>query len=540
MDQALSAAITCHRNGEIPRAKRLYQAVLNEAPTQPIANHNLALVFVQEGRSQESLFYFKAATASDPTIEQHWRSFFTALIELKQFSDAGALILSMETHAELHNAVLDMRSELTASLSRLEPAEEELEDIILALNNARYEDVKLASSTLLNRYPQSIQLLEFLGASLAELGSLHEALKCFQETVSLNPFHAAGYNNLGSVLKLLDDWPEAMKCFERAISIDPDYFDVLMNAGNLAKDTGLIKDAIAFFEKALRSEPSSAQAQIALGIVSADNGEGERARSLLEAGLKTSSTDPEGLFYLAALYYSANKFAGAQKLLEQALTIEPTNKTARIALERLQFRDRIQSVEFKNLNKITASVHGVFKTNMAPPDGLVPVLRTMQARNFDDRGVRDSRYGAGSCSIDFNLCDSAIAEIRDLTARLREIMENVVGSAVEIHSSFFNIVRAGGGTRPHQHTTRQDAHFGLRDACFTLVYYVDVGDQDCDEPGTLKLLEPSYDILPSNGDVIITEGSRQHYACYGGKTDRVMVGMNFYATGAPPRHYPMI
>ena len=125
VDQTLSAAITFHRNGEILQAKRFYQAVLSEAPTQPVANHNLALVFIQEGRSKESLFHFKVSTDSDPTIEQHWRSFFTALMELRQFSDAGALILSMERHAEMRDAVLEMRSALTASLCRLEPAEKD-------------------------------------------------------------------------------------------------------------------------------------------------------------------------------------------------------------------------------------------------------------------------------------------------------------------------------------------------------------------------------------------------------------------------------
>ena len=434
----------------------------------------------------------------------------------------------------MRDAVLEMRSTLTESPCRLEPAEKDLEAIILALNNARFEEVKLASSKMLNRYPHSIQLREFLGASSAELGYLQDALKCFQETVSLNPFHAAGYNNLGSVLKLLDDWPKAMGCFERAILIDADYFDALMNAGNLAKDTGLIDDAMVFFERALRSKPSSAQAQIALGIVLTDNVENGRAQSLLEAGLKTHPADYEGLFYLGALHYSTNQFARAQKLLMQALNIEPKQKTARTALKRLQFRERLESTDFKKLNKVTASTHGMFKTNIPPPDGLIPVLRTMQTRSFHDKSIRDSRYGPGSCSIDFNLCDANIDEIHDLTARLREIMENVVGSSVDIHSSFFNIVQAGGGTRPHQHTTRQDAHFGLREACFALVYYVDVGDQDCDEPGTLKLLEPNYEILPSNGDIIVIGGTRRHFACYGGKTDRVMIGMNFYATGAAP------
>ena len=64
---------------------------------------------------------------------------------------------------------------------------------------------------------------------------------------------------------------------------------------------------------------------------------------------------------------------------------------------------------------------------------------------------------------------------------------------------------------------------------YSLVYYLAVGDQNCSEPGILKLYEPSEDILPDEGMITIIPASRLHSAVYGGKTDRVMVGVNFYS-----------
>ena len=61
------------------------------------------------------------------------------------------------------------------------------------------------------------------------------------------------------------------------------------------------------------------------------------------------------------------------------------------------------------------------------------------------------------------------------------------------------------------------------------MYYLDVGDQDCDEPGTLKLYNPVKDILPSNGMITIIPAGRKHSAVYGGKKDRVIIGVNFYS-----------
>ena len=56
-----------------------------------------------------------------------------------------------------------------------------------------------------------------------------------------------------------------------------------------------------------------------------------------------------------------------------------------------------------------------------------------------------------------------------------------------------------------------------------------MGDQDCSEPGILKLFDPEIKILPSSGTIVIFPASRLHSAAYGGKTDRVMIGVNFYS-----------
>ena len=46
---------------------------------------------------------------------------------------------------------------------------------------------------------------------------------------------------------------------------------------------------------------------------------------------------------------------------------------------------------------------------------------------------------------------------------------------------------------------------------------------------TLKFYDPSEDILPCEGMIMIFPASRRHSAVYGGKTDRVMIGVNFYS-----------
>ena len=58
-----------------------------------------------------------------------------------------------------------------------------------------------------------------------------------------------------------------------------------------------------------------------------------------------------------------------------------------------------------------------------------------------------------------------------------------------------------------------------------------MGDQGSSEPGILKIYDPITEILPSPGTIIIFPSSRQHSVFYNGNSDRIMIGVNFYALG---------
>ena len=94
---------------------------------------------------------------------------------------------------------------------------------------------------------------------------------------------------------------------------------------------------------------------------------------------------------------------------------------------------------------------------------------------------------------------------------------------------FFNIFQTGSGIIFHNHLTNFDNTHGLLNQKFSLTYYLDIGDQNCSEPGTLKLQDPDKEILPSEGMIVIFPASRKHSATYGGEKDRVMIGVNFYS-----------
>ena len=101
---------------------------------------------------------------------------------------------------------------------------------------------------------------------------------------------------------------------------------------------------------------------------------------------------------------------------------------------------------------------------------------------------------------------------------------------IYIFDSFFSILSAGGGINPHNHLTTldKDIGLGLGKTKYSFVYFLDERDQNCSEPSILKLYEPCDYILPRKGTIAIIPASRKHSAVFGRKTDRVIVGVNFY------------
>ena len=145
--------------------------------------------------------------------------------------------------------------------------------------------------------------------------------------------------------------------------------------------------------------------------------------------------------------------------------------------------------------------------------------------------TEDARFGNGRCSLGFNLFEDERSIIKTVAEDLISIIRLAVKSEVFVYDSFFNILGAGGGSTPHRHIAEidRDEYLDLAKQKYSLVYYLSVGDQNCSEPGILKLYDHSEDILPREGMIVIFPADRAHSAVYGGGKDRVMIAVNFYS-----------
>ena len=402
--------------------------------------------------------------------------------------------------------------------------------------NANQKSVELA--------PQDSKAHYNLGITLQKLGRLAEAEVSYTKAIALNPGYGQAQYNLGITLTELGRLAEAEASYRQAIAVKPDHAEAHYNLGNTLNELGRLDEAEASYTQAIALKPDYAEAHSNLGDTLQDLGRLDEAEASY-----THATTLKPYFALAhyglgkVLYIKGNEDL-ALKSIVKANDIEPQSKDYELLLSVMEVRKSRKGNEAavsdtSNITALTGLVSNPLILNRVVEPELITSLYEMNFIQLDKTkrqgllasGKSDARYGNGKCSPDFNFLEDASSIIQKLAEDLTKIMMKALKSDIYILDSFFNILSAGGGTTPHAHLSTLDRIIGLDigKQKYYLVYYLSVGDQNCREPGILKLYEPAEDILPCEGMITIFPASRMHSAVYGGKTDRVMIGVNFYS-----------
>jgi Flp pilus assembly protein TadD len=373
-----------------------------------------------------------------------------------------------------------------------------------------------------------------LAITLQELGRLDEAEKSFRQAIVLKPDFTEVHNNLGLTLQNLRRLDEAEKSFRQAIALKPDFAEAYSNLGITLKELGRLDEAEASYIQAIALKPNFAEAHSNLGLTLQQLGRLDEAEKSFRQVIALKPDNAQAYYNLGKTLYKVGYNDLASKSMQKANDIDPQFQEVRLLLNVMKLKNSREENETaiddtSNTSAKTGLTSIPLILNRVVEEELIANLYEMSSRELDK--TRDARYGNGKCSQDFNLFHDSRSIIQNLAEDLTKIMMEAVKSEVYIYDSFFNILGAGGGTTPHKHLTDldKDIWFNLGKKKYSLVYYLSVGDQNCSEPGILKLYEPREDILPCEGMITIIPANRMHSAVYGGKTDRVMIGVNFYS-----------
>ena len=298
---------------------------------------------------------------------------------------------------------------------------------------------------------------------------LEEAKFLFQNILQAQPTHYKAHNNLGSILLKLGRLDEAEVSFKKAIEYKPEFEVAYYNLGITQEKLDRLDEAETSYKKAIEYKPDYFEAHNNLNIILRQN-----------------------------------------KLL---LKIE-------------QVRNSKKKIKANNLGADIGLAINPFISKRNVDSELIAELYKINSVELDK--TKDVRYGNGRCS-DYDLFENNSSIIQTVKKDLTYIMSQAVKSDIYIIESFFNILRSGSGLTSHKHIKDFDKANGLINQKYSLTYYLSVGDQNCSEPGILKLYDPDEEILPSEGTIVILSADRSHSVAYGGKIDRVMIGVNFYS-----------
>ena len=426
----------------------------------------------------------------------------------------------------------------------------EVDFILKKLEHSNNKEIYFDIKKLIDKYPKSSVPLKLMAIALDRNCDYSRALLILNEALKIDPNDSEIYNNLATIFKKIKNYSEAIKFYDYAIKINPIYCDAYNNKGVLLHDSSNYNEAIINFKKAIEINPFKAEVYSNYGITLQVLGNISQAIEIFNKAIKIDPNLFQPNNNLANLYLSQMNDTKAKIYIEKSLSLNPNssevnyniavysylkneNKNAIKFLEiakSLDGNNFIYNISHKILtaNKTLANKNFDYvKLKHEICNDWINPLTSTPVKNLDFTSKIDARYGSGLCTLDFTLFQNSNEFINNIEKILIDKLKNEFEADIFICDSFVNIIN-NGGTVIHDHIRDHDKFFGLAAHKYSLVYYLDVGDQTSSKPGYLKIYDPDFEILPQNGDILIISASRKHSSIYDGIKDRVMIGVNFY------------
>ena len=335
IDAAMERGTHAHKLGNIQEADKFYTAVLNVQPTHPDANHNLGVLAVGIGKVEESLSFFEKALEVNPITQQYWLSYLNALILAKKISTAKKIVsqcnergINGDTFNQLKQRLFELEERNVSKENVVvtnfnNPTKEEVLKLRKIFSDGDNVETEIAVKKLIQKFPNSVLLYNFLGACQAKQEKFDAAIDNYKKAILINPTYVDSYSNLGSVLKDKGDLGAAIKSYERALKIKPNFSEALFNCANVQKLRGDFKAAVAGYKAAIAIKPEYAFAHLNLGILLYEMGNIASAIDSYKHALQIKPDFPEAYNNLGSALRDLGNYGPAIDSYNKALVLNP-------------------------------------------------------------------------------------------------------------------------------------------------------------------------------------------------------------------------
>jgi Tfp pilus assembly protein PilF len=211
---------------------------------------------------------------------------------------------------------------------------------LLALARAgRRTELDAAAREALAGFRDANVLVTHFAIVLREAGQVDLAARFFSEAASLDPRRVDVWLALGNIAFDRRAFDEALAHYARALELKPDSVEALANSGKVHVIRKDAAGAVPFLERALAIQPDSATALGSLGAARIEQGDFDRAEDLLTRAVaagRARETLLSAWGNLGILHLKRRNRAKAIECFERVLELDPEDRQARAALERLR------------------------------------------------------------------------------------------------------------------------------------------------------------------------------------------------------------
>jgi tetratricopeptide (TPR) repeat protein len=330
--------------GNLDRAEKELQTVLQTSPEEVRALNFLGIIRAQQRREPEAERFFRQAIEIRPDFTSAHASLGLLYIQMSKPDDAVAQLketLRLDPgRTDAAAALTDVwRDQARAAVRQGDPEKalavlmearkvsphdaDVLFDFgMVALRMSLFPDSVQAFQQALNRRKDFGNALYGLGRAQMGLDKYDEAHEAFVRYVQLQPQDASGHYALGMTLQALQRPEDARTEYEKSIQLKPDQTESHFQLGQMDVDAGDLKSAADRFDRVLNQDPRHAGALAGAGRVAFHNKNYARASEFLRRAVKTAPALREAHYYLGLTYARLGQKEDSERELQTAAQLE--------------------------------------------------------------------------------------------------------------------------------------------------------------------------------------------------------------------------
>jgi len=280
--ESLHQGLAFHQQGQVEKAKEVYESILKIQPDNFDALQLLASLLQMVGNNLMAIALFDQAIKLKKTYAPVFSNRGNALKELKRFDEA---LLSYDQAIALKPDFTEAFTNRGATLHALQRFDEAVRsyDQALALtpnyaeaysNRAialhelkRFDEAVLSCNQAIALKPHFAEAYSNRGNALRELKRFDEALLSYDQAIALKPNFVEAHSNHGATLQELKRLDEALMSYGKAIALKPDYAKAYFNRAAILQELKRLDEALTDYDAVLALRPNDADAYSNRGAI---------------------------------------------------------------------------------------------------------------------------------------------------------------------------------------------------------------------------------------------------------------------------------